>query len=94
MLKFVSNMVVTIRFQTPEDFKWIEPLMQLLRQSNVKVDFKGSTSTKRVSTKGAPKKQAATPITEQLQGVIKLPEGFDYKTFMGDELQQKYLANG
>lgn len=94
MLKIVSNMVVTIQFQTPEDFKWIEPLMQLLRQSNVKVDFKGSSSIKRVSTKGTPKKKAATPITEQLQGVIKLPENFDYKTFMGDELQQKYLANG
>ena len=86
-------MVVTIRFQTAEDLKWIEPLMQLLKQSNVKVDFKGSVSTKRAS-KGTPKKQAATPITEQLQGVIKLPEGFDYKTFMSDGLQQKYLANG
>ncbi|TAK35607.1 MAG: hypothetical protein EPO28_14535 [Saprospiraceae bacterium] len=87
-------MVVTIHFQKAEDFKWIEPLMQLLKQSNVKVDFKGSASTKRASTKSTPKKQAATPITEQLQGVIKLPEGFDYKTFMSDELQKKYLANG
>lgn len=94
MLKIVSNMVVTIRFQTPEDFKWIGPLMELLKQSNVKVDFKGGAPTKRDSTKGASKKQAATPITEQLQGVINLPEGFDYKTFMSDELLQKYLANG
>jgi hypothetical protein len=87
-------MVVTIQFQTPEDFKWIEPLMELLKKSNVKVDFKGSQSPKRGNGKNTPKKTTATPITEQLQGVIKLPEDFDYKSFMGEELQKRYLANG
>jgi hypothetical protein len=89
-----SSMVVTIHFQTAEDLKWIEPLMQLLRQSNVKVDFKGSTSLKRPLTKAPTRKQNNTPITEQLQGIISLPEGFDYKEFMGDELLKKYAANG
>ena len=87
-------MVVTIQFQTPEDFKWIEPLMELLKKSNVKVDFKGSPSTKRSNGKPNPNKTTDTPITEQLQGFIKLPDNFDYKTFMGDELQKRYLANG
>ena len=57
-------MVVTIQFQTPEDFKWIEPLMELLKKSNVKVDFKGSPPTKRSNGKHNPKKTTDTPITE------------------------------
>lgn len=87
-------MVVTIHFQTAEDLKWIEPLMKLLRQSDVKVDFKGSAPTKPVVAKAPLKKQNSTPITEQLQGVISLPEGFDYKEFLGDELLKKYAVNG
>ncbi|MCF8246124.1 MAG: hypothetical protein K9J37_15685 [Saprospiraceae bacterium] len=94
LLKIVSNMVVTIQFQTPEDFKWIEPLMKLLKQSNIKVNFKGNPSSKQSVGKPSPKKVTDTPITEQLQGVIKLPADFDYKSFMGDELQKTYLANG
>ena len=53
-------MVVTIHFQTAEDFKWIEPLMQLLRQSNIKVDFKGRASAK-ASTKKQPE-TAHSPV--------------------------------
>lgn len=87
-------MVVTIHFQTAEDLKWIEPLMKLLRQSDVKVDFKGSALTKPVAVKAPMKKHTSTPITEQLQGVISLPEGFDYRAFMGDELLKKYAVNG
>lgn len=87
-------MVVTIHFQTAEDLKWIEPLVQLLKQSNVKMDFKGNAPTKRATVKAPIKKQSPTPITEQLQGVISLPEGFDYKEFMGDELLKKYAVNG
>ncbi len=87
-------MVVTIHFQTQEDFKWIEPLMQLLKQSNIQVDFEGSPSPKMKNGKSTPQKGIATPITEQLQGIIKLSDDFDYKTFMGDELQKRYLGNG
>jgi hypothetical protein len=87
-------MVVTIHFQTAEDLKWIEPLMQLLRQSSIRVEFKGSTPAKRSAVKAPAQKPNSTPITEQLQGVIKLPEGFDYKEFMGEELLKKYAVNG
>ncbi len=87
-------MVVTIHFQTAEDLKWVEPLMQLLRHSKVKVDFKGSASAKRAAAQAPAKKHDSTPITERLQGIVSLPDGFDYKEFMGDELLKKYAANG
>jgi hypothetical protein len=87
-------MVVTIQLQNAEDLQWIEPLMQLLKKANVKVKFKGSSNVKRVGAKPSVKKQATTPITEQLQGIISLPNGFDYKAFMADELLKKHAPNG
>lgn len=87
-------MVVTIQFQSVEDLQWVEPLLQLLKKTNAKVKFKGSTSGKRDSSKSTPSIKSDTSITEQLQGIISLPTDFDYKEFMADELLKKYAVNG
>lgn len=87
-------MVVTIQFQSIEDLQWVEPLMQLLKNANVKVKFKGSTNKKQAEAKGLPRKLTGTPITDQLQGIISLSDDFDYKSFMADELLKKYAPNG
>jgi hypothetical protein len=82
-------MTVTIQFNTPEDFKLVEPLLRLFKEYGVRVQV----ATDLPSEKKTQGKKPTDP-DKKLHGIIRLPEGFDYKSFMANELLEKHAKNG
>ena len=52
--------------------------------------FKEKVKVKEEKPEVKPQPKGSTPIT-RLRGVISLPEDFDYKDFLGNELLESYL---
>lgn len=81
-------MTVTIQLNNTEDLKLLEPLLRLFRESGVHVH---------VSSEVKPENGNPTPpgdLTNKLHGIISLPAGFDYKSFLADDLLKKHAVNG
>jgi len=81
-------MTVTIQLNNSEDFKLLEPLLRLIRESGVKVQV----SSEMKPENGKPKSPGG--LADKLHGIFSLPADFDYKSFMADELLKKHTANG
>ena len=80
-------MTVTIQLNSAEDFKLLEPLLRLIRESGVKVQV--SSEMKPENSK--PKSLGG--LADKLRGIVSLPADFDYKSFMADELLKKHAAS-
>lgn len=67
-------MTVTIQLNSTEDFKLLEPLLRLIRESGVKVHISQEIKPEN----GKPKPPAG--LTDKLHGIVSLPAEFDYKS--------------
>jgi len=80
-------MTVTIQLNSAEDFKLLEPLLRLIRESGVKVQV----SSEMKPENGKPNSPGG--LADKLHGIVSLPADFDYKTFMADELLKKHATD-
>jgi hypothetical protein len=81
-------MTVTIQLNSAEDFKLLEPLLRLIRESGVKVHVSSEMKPENGKLK------SPGGLVDKLHGIVSLPADFDYKSFMADELLKKHTANG
>jgi len=80
-------MTVTIQFNTPEDFKLVEPLLRLFKEHGVRVQVAADLPS---AAKKSERKAKGT--SRNLHGIVQLPNDFDYKAFMASELLSKHAA--
>lgn len=78
-------MTITIHFEAPEDLKFMEPLLLLMRQSgiNPQLNFQ----------KKANQKKPTGNITDRLHGILTLPNTFDYRAFLVEERLKDQRGN-
>ena len=86
-------MTISIQLQATDDLKMLEPLLQMLRQFEVNVEIKpGPTRARR--KKPVRSDRSTTDLIERLHGVVRLPEGFDYKSAIATKILDKYGVHG
>lgn len=81
-------MTVTIQLNNSEDFKLLEPLLRLIRESGVRVHISSEMKLENG------KQKSPGGLADKLHGIVSLPADFDYKAFMADELLKKRTGNG
>jgi hypothetical protein len=82
-------MTITIQINTAEDVKALESLMPIFKKHGVTVHLMDNTFP---STGKTPNMRLEA--FRKLHGIIDLPENFDYKAFISDELMKKHGAHG
>jgi hypothetical protein len=80
-------MTVTIQFNSPEDFKLVEPLLRLFKEHGVRVQVADDLPSAAKKLENKPKRKG-----KKLHGIVRLPDDFDYKAFMASELLSKHAA--
>jgi hypothetical protein len=88
-IKYTFPMTITIQINTAEDVKALESLLPIFKKHGVTVHLMDGTSP---STGKTPKMRLEA--FRKLHGIIDLPENFDYKAFISDELMKKHGAHG
>ena len=88
-IKFTFPITITIQINTAEDVKALESLLPIFKKHGVTVHLMDSTSP---STGKTP--DMRLEALHKLHGIIDLPENFDYKSFIADELMKKNGAHG
>lgn len=80
-------MTVTIQFNSPEDFKLVEPLLRLFKEYGVRVQVAADLPSAAKKPENKPNEAG-----RKLHGIVRLPEDFDYKAFMASELLSKHAG--
>jgi DNA mismatch repair protein MutH len=63
----------------------------MLEQFEVDIQIMPGPSKKRKAAKSL---KSLRGVSERLHGIVQLPEGFDYKSELGDALLKKYTSHG
>ena len=81
-------MTITIKLNTPDELRLLQPMMQLLQQSGVSIRVPQQPKKEKRKEKSIEEKLS---IVERLHGVIKVPDDFDFDKELLEAISKKHL---
>ncbi len=80
-------MTITIKLTTPDELQLIQPLMEWLNQSGIKIKTAVRTKKRKEEKIKIPEDMS---VLDRLRGSIILPDDFDYKKELYEAVNEKH----